>query len=283
MSFNTQSFRYEQLPSDVLRHLFEKKIDLVQIHDVFPKEIISSVAKNVELKIMNDYKFQLPDGFFYPMPYSAVHVHEGDDKLKLANTYWEAAQHFNANIQNIIGEKVYAILYELLHKIQIDKDDLLFPSDNKSFTSFNIRLLEAGKNGIYIHCENSFISELEPGFRQSLTTQIDLEQALSLVVFIQAPDEGGELFLFDTDWDTTPIHLNESSRDIRHIKQGVFFTHHGYPKPQEKAIVAQSGDVIIFRAAQIWHTVNSIGGKNNRLSLGCFIGQTQNGSYKFWA
>lgn len=278
-----QTLAYNDLPADILSSLFKKEIDLLHIQGAFPKDKIAHASNQIENKIYNQYKFQLPDGFFYPMPYSAVHLDNGWDKLKLLNTYLEAASYFNRNRENIVGVELHHLLDDFLLKIHINKEDLLKFNELSSFTTFNIRLLEAGKNGIYIHCENSFISELAFEFKERIATQIDLENALSMIVFLQTPEDGGELFLFDTDWDTTPIHLNESSRDIRHISQGVFFTHHGYPKPEQIAVAAQSGDVIIFRAAQIWHTVNSIAGLKNRLSLGCFIGQTKNQTYKYWA
>ncbi len=68
---------------------------------------------------------------------------------------------------------------------------------------------------IEIHCENSFLKQLNKKMKKHLYETIDIENALSFYSVLQSPVQGGELMLFDKDWDDFKVEAGNLSGEAR--------------------------------------------------------------------
>ena len=225
-------------------------------------------------------RLTLPDGFFLPLPYSTVNERFDNEKEALDEYFNHAhvALH-QFNSKQINWFEWFENQLKTLFSTQLKP--LAF--NGNSFSPFGIRVLSAEKNGLDIHCENAFLHQLKPSFREWLTSQVDVENALSLFITLQAPQVGGELAVFDTDWDSFSLPLDSTSYEERHDLVGSLF--HNRNKPEVKSTIfdMNTGDAVVFRAAQLWHAITPPKGTINRITIGCFIAKGKDNNYYYWA
>lgn len=270
--------------SALLDQLFDKKLDVVQLSKWIESTELEFLMNEVNdgLSSLERGKAVIPDGFFYPYPYSVIQGEQGKAQEMLKKYFTSAMITNNDFIAQGIGNVSDWYLRKLEKRFKV-KLRHLQTEFGLEFAKANLRILETSKNGIDIHCENAFLHQLTPTFSEWLKSKVDLENALSIFSVLQQPEKGGELFLYDLDWDTFQHKLNDSTYEQRHTIDGDFFTARGVRDPQRKSIVLTEGDTIIFRAAQIWHAINKIEGDKNRVTLGFFIAQGHDNNLYYWS
>ncbi|MCO5233309.1 MAG: hypothetical protein M9888_06200 [Chitinophagales bacterium] len=258
-----------------IQRFFDKEIDISSIQSFLSEDEISLfLAKLKSHPQDSTYNVRMDDGYFYPFPYSTIH-----DKASFDNShpYFTSSEDF---------ENKHKRLIDLLqNKLEEALGVELFPIHygNLEFSRFNCRILHAKKNGIDIHCENAFIPQLNPAMTEWMESIMDLKNALSFLLVLQAPNEHGELILFNKEWDDLPILIGHESYEDRHDIDGAMFKKRGVENITHQSFPPQNGEAIFFRAAQIWHGINKIGGAQPRITIGCFIAKGKDGKIYFWA
>jgi hapalindole-type alkaloid chlorinase len=96
---------------------------------------------------------------------------------------------------------------------------------------------------------------------------VDVFDQLSFYFMLQKPEQGGELSLFDLEWQEgqSKASLYEN-HDVRLPDISV----HTIYKEEAQIIDPQPGDLVIFAAGQIWHRVEEVLGNKERMTLGGF-------------
>jgi hypothetical protein len=223
----------------------------------------------------------MPDGYFFPHPYSTVHGAETDPEAFLEG-YFSMAAIANSlslpnagNIADLLRKKVECVLGRPLNALSYN--------ETHTFAKFGLRVLLAGKNGIDIHCENAFLHQLRPDMSSWLKAHVDIERAISFFTILQAPEVGGELVLFNKTWDEFSVKLDESTYEERHDLKGSLFTNRGAAMPTRHPYRPEQGQAVLFPAAQIWHCINRIGGGTDRVTIGFFVAEGKDGNHYFWA
>lgn len=271
-------------PSEVLNQLLSKQLDVLLLSKWIEPEEINCLMSEIDngLSLLETSKVVIPDGYFYPYPYSVVQGVEKQAEFMLKKYFTSAIivnNDFNAkplgNVSNWYQSKLEKLFKAKLFNLKTEF--------GLEFAKTNLRILESSKNGIDIHCENAFMHQLTPAFSNWMKSKIDLENALSVFSVVQKPDKGGELFLYDLEWDSFKHKLNDSTYEERHNISGDFFHSRGIVTPERKALDLNNGDTVIFRAAQIWHAINKIEGDKNRITLGCFIAVGYDKKLYFWS
>ena len=226
-------------------------------------------------------KLDLSDGYFFPFPYSTIH--DSSAGLSLAMK------------QYFVGAKIANSLYFPESRItlsewfidlvrtQMKREILPLKYQEHKFASFGLRFLKAGKNGIDIHCENAFLHQLSPLFKDWLYEKLNIENIWSFFLVLQKPTIGGELIIFNKSWDHFKLELDSSTYEERHDIEGSLFTNRGAEKPDYELLVLNAGDGVLFSAAKYWHSINKIGGERDRITIGCFIGEGKDGKLYCWA
>ena len=267
------------------------KIDLnnfdLRLKDlVLIKNLISENDSSFE-KTISELQIQFPstqltlnDGFFLPRPYSTVNE-QFDDEQEALDCYFSLADLAKSEFK--FNQVLVADWFE--NQLQRVFSDKLRPLtyNQKSFAPFGIRVLTAEKNGLDIHCENAFLHQLMPNFRKWLQTKIDIENSISFVISLDAPEEGGELIVFDMDWNQFPLRLDTTTYEERHDLNGSLFTNRNKSNVNATGFQLQSGDAVVFRAGQLWHAVQPPKGSKNRITIGCFIAKGHDNKYYYWA
>jgi len=264
----------------LFRSLIDKKKDLFVVEDFLSSEVTEHLADAIRsFAVSSDHlSLKLGDGVFCPRPYSTVHKHAVAESI---SSYFSAASAFNQEYA-AITDVVLGHLLHLLEKQGVEVR-LLKYKDGRSFAALATRLLYAQKNGIDIHCENAFLHQLSPDFRDWMERVIDLENAVSFFVLVQAPQEGGELILFNKEWTDIRILLDTTSYEERHDLNGTLFRNRGITDPAYQSVRLKKGSAVFFRAAQIWHAINKISGNQDRITAGCFFAKGRDGTIYIWA
>jgi hypothetical protein len=226
------------------------------------------------------HRLTLPDGEFFPLPYSTVRADKEDlPALEANDQYLRSAEDFRTNVSDPQGSPTGRLLQDMETSLGICP----LTVGGRPLLPLGVRTLRPGSAGIDIHCENAFLNQLSDDFKEMLYSAVDLENALSVFITLSAADHGGDLIVFDHEWDAVLIELNRTSYEERHDANGSIFTSRNHHAPSGKTVRSQSGTAVIFRAAQIWHMVSPVLGKQDRVTVGCFIGQGHDGKVYYWA
>lgn len=270
--------------TEVFNQLLVQKLDVLLLSKWIETAELDNLMNEIDngLGNLERGKVMIPDGYFYPYPYSVVQGVEKEAETMLMKYFTSAITVNNDFVAEGIGNvsNWYQNKLEKLFKVKLIN---LKTDYGLEFAKTNLRILETTKNGIDIHCENAFLHQLTPAFSEWMKLKVDIENALSVFSVIQKPDRGGELFLYDLDWENFKYKLNDSTYEERHDIEGQFFSARGIKNPERKSIELDNGDTVIFRAAQIWHAINRIEGAKDRITLGCFIAQGYDKNLYYWS
>lgn len=264
-----------KLKNEILKVLNKEK-DFYVFKNLFND---TSDFKNLcqELTLLKNEKYSLltPNGFFTPYPYSSIRK-----DLDIKSQY-EKYVKSNIAIKENLKISNFSNAYDDFFQNSLKIQNLKLPSF-PLLNSFGFRTLYYGKDGIDIHCENAFINQLDNKFVNELYENIDLENTISIFFILDKHEEENcDLSLYNIDWNEAKIELNKTSYEERHDKDGTMFTNRNIRKPKIKNIQLNIGDLIIFRAAQLWHSVNHVNQKN-RVSIGSFISTDKNKNLVYW-
>jgi len=274
--------------SQPINHIQYDYINQNKMNYVLINEILNSNQKSTILqKISNNeilYKdsvLKLPDGYFIPYPYSTIHEELNSENI-LFNNYFNNAKILNNNFY-FPEFGLFSDLISNLLNLVFNETVVPLKYQENEFAKFGIRNLFCKKNGIDIHCENSFLNQLSSNFRLWIESKVDIKNSLSFFLILQKPDKGGELMLFNKFWDDFHVPLSNTSYEERHDINGSLFYNNGERNLKVDSITIEEGSGIIFPAAQRWHAINKIEGEKNRISIGCFIARGHDGKLYFWA
>jgi hypothetical protein len=125
---------------------------------------------------------------------------------------------------------------------------------------------------IHAHTANEFC-DVWPAYAH-LRDIARMRDSLSYFITAQAPEAGGELFLYDLDWDDTPD-------DVLALSMG--------PARDEllerfpgRTIALAAGDMVLFTGGRIWHRVVPVRGERPRVTVGGFVAESHDGAQLFY-
>jgi len=224
------------------------------------------------------FELALPDGSFFPLPYSTVRSDTGRAE-EARQCYFNSALCF---LQAMRQSELPAVK-GLLRKLEQSLDMEPLTLADGAMLPIGTRILSPMSNGIDIHCENAFLNQLSDGFKEELLGHIDLENVLSLFITLASAESGGDLVIFNHEWKDVQIEVNRTSYGERHDLEGSMFTNRGVEQPLKTTVRPQIGSGIIFRAAQVWHAVSPTVGQTDRITIGLFIAKGKDGKTYYWA
>lgn len=253
-----------------LAALLNRKADYLHLKAALPAHLLPGIeARLLQAAATHPVVHIGDDGYVLPMPYSMIQTRfEATDPLA---QYLQSGRLAQPVLAQVLTPPLIAQVQNCLSALYTPPPVPVPIGAGQTLSRLNLRLLKAGKNGIDIHCENAFIQYLYEPVRQQLQHLLDLENALSFVFMLQAPQTGGEFVLYNKDWDTAPYNITNENYEERHRIDAPFFETAGYGKAQYQKITLQNGDLLVFRAAQLWHSINTIQGSINRITVGGFL------------
>lgn len=257
-----------QVDSSMLSLLQDKEIDALVIRKgVLLRE---SGYENIgdQMRSLANNLVQHENLSVYPLTYAIIHEKESKEKSEaVLQEYFEEAKIANEHYPELAGGAALQAVEHILRALTNDSISLLEMED-KAFARYNIRRMRPHASyAIEIHCENSFLNQLNPRLRKFLFETVDIEEALSFYAVLQK-DAGGDLLLFDKQWSDYAVdagNLDEATRNNKHL----FFKQD--ENLEQTRLELQEGDMVVFRAAQIWHCIDEVRGDRDRVTIGGFI------------
>lgn len=270
-----------ELLSTKFELLVQKKLDALVVTDVLPntlKNDYESKLNNLSNASNNVIKHK--NLTIYPLSYAVIH--QKNDEVEndfLLSNFFKESKIANQNYPNLLGDKVKKNIDETLN-LATNYQIKLLQKENFEFPALNVRCMQPAANyAIEIHCENSFVSQLNKTLKNFLLEKVDLMDAISFYTMLQKPEIGGDLILFDKNWDETPVEAGNLDEKTRKNEKLFFNSSTEIP---HKRIQLNQGDMVFFRAAQIWHCIDEVKGSKPRITAGGFLAAPLKGDSKYF-
>lgn len=272
-----------ELLSTKFELLVQKKLDALVVTDVLPntlKNDYESKLNNLSNASNNVIKHK--NLTIYPLSYAVIH--QKNDEVEndfLLSNFFKESKIANQNYPNLLGDKVKKNIDDTLN-LATNYQIKLLQKENFEFPALNVRCMQPAANyAIEIHCENSFVSQLNKTLKNFLLEKVDLMDAISFYTMLQKPEIGGDLILFDKNWDETPVEAGNLD-EITRKNEKLFFN--SSTEIPHKRIQLNQGDMVFFRAAQIWHCIDEVKGSKPRITTGGFLAAANDGAnYLYWS
>jgi hypothetical protein len=142
-------------------------------------------------------------------------------------------------------------------------------ADNSSYLPNSVRIMEPDKGGLFVHADMYIHETFEES--KELIRIINPYALLSMIVFLQKPDTGGRLHLYDTTYRETPAAV------FNPINKNIFDSMKEYiDKFPVHIIDVKPGALLLFNAGQRWHAIEPMKGNKSRITVGCFTDYSVN-------
>lgn len=183
------------------------------------------------------------------------------------NDYLDSAAKHHADADQAIGPgfDFQQHLPQLLRRFSGGRDVRVPRAvDGREYVPYTLRRLAEHKQ-IGIHHDRHFRLRLY----EQLAEIVDTRTLVSWVITIQAPEEGGELFVYNVTPDTpnAPKLPNGFQFDLAAIEQ-----RYGYVK-----LIMQAGDLFLLASGTYLHRVGRILGPRARITVGGFLALERSG------
>jgi len=144
--------------------------------------------------------------------------------------------------------------------------------DGSEYTPTTIRVLEKGQFMGW-HFGNQFL-HCTPGYKY-LATQINTEVHLGYFLMLSPAEAGGELILYDLEWDQTEWTDTENGGRKRNGMVNGKLIADVMEDYAQMSISPKAGSLVIFDDSRILHRVSTVQGSRRRITIGGFVASSQ--------
>jgi|ERR1043165_2321307 hypothetical protein len=264
---------------DGLSDIQNRRIDGFVIKNVLAPEEIEKLLSNIE-KQKEDIRTKVRTGYTFPRAFA-----EADKNISAENPFennfleW---QQWRSKFPQMFEVDVESRLTTIFSYMAGGKDVKILPGPGNvgCYTPLTIRVFHPNLGGIPVHCGNMF-EELNPTLYADLISKVFTKNQMSFFILLQAPQRGGQLTLYDLEWEK-----GQESRGDSEIKlsDGSVIDTSVEGTIDKFFLKMNPGDMFIFAAGEIWHRVECPLGKTDRITLGGFLGFTKDGkSVTYWS
>ena len=248
----------------------QRKLDGVLFRGFLTPEEVSKLVSGFDALQEPEY-VKTSVGGVYPIVFQQLAVQTESEPKAVSDAkfhdYFTTSEDFAHRFDSRFGVDFRGKLFGLLEKMAGSRE-IAIPrgyndEGNYAFCTFRRLIPEAGQMGY--HTGNLFRNAYAK-FYEHLDTKVGTYDQLSYFVLLQKPDTGGELTLYDLEWKD-----GQYKEDNRYVVQ----PDGGKVDINDLKTMTMNmkpGDMIIFNGAQIWHRVEHVYGKTDRITLGGFIG-----------
>lgn len=237
-------------------------LDGIVIEGLIPKEEVQQLVARFKNLVKSEPFSQL----YNPAPFGHVFgttLMESD----LEGYFKKADLTLNA-FEQIFQHRFEAMVFGALSKLTNSYS--IYPTihqQNKVFSIASVRILEPGFDSLEAHIHQEFPMYF-PSY-QAVSEQLDLSTELSYYIVLQKPDSGGELVLYDLQWDNTPAEMLQTNVFLTGIRS------EDLEQYGQMLLNLDEGDVILFTANRIWHKVAAVTGQGReRITIGGFLARS---------
>lgn len=234
---------------DLIGSLRRGEIDGLIFRGFMPAEIALSRA---------DYLLENPDLMRNSFcPYGRMYARTLVGVGHQLDRYFDDARVFKTECDRLFEpeDSFQSRLENLLIKISGDRQ-VSVPQgpSGQLYSPVTIRRVDPG-GAIAPHCESLYFEAKNPEFHHLHQLAEEATQ-FSFFMPMTLPEAGGNLMLYDLDWEESDIQTSltrlKSEKPSTQVRVGV-------------------GDLIIFDAGRIWHCISKVEGSKPRFTIGGFI------------
>ncbi|MBE15866.1 MAG: hypothetical protein CL867_06420 [Cytophagaceae bacterium] len=212
-----------------------------------------------------------------PEPFSSV-SQNNDDLL----SYFNRAELFWEDFPISFDFDFVARMKKVFHSLSSNMSVEIPRGINEQgmFNPATFREMSPDIGELQVHCGNQFRSEFS-SFYDHLEKKSNITNQLSYFVMLNPSESGGELTLYNLRWDHVKKKMSATTlRDL----SGKLHDLTNKKSVKRLSVSPQKGDMILFCGGQIWHKVELVKGKENRITLGGFLtfAKNKNGLH-FWS
>ncbi len=242
-------FPYDKNTEDLIGKLRSQEIDGVIFKGFMSAEIASSCAH---------YLLENPDSMRSSCcPYGRMYARTLVGVGHQLDRYFDDAQIFKEECDRLFEPEYnfQSRLENLLREISGERQvSVPIGPLGQPYSPVTIRWIQPG-GAIAPHCESLYFEAKKPEFEYlhqlaEETTQFSFFMPMAL------PESGGNLMLYDLDWEESDIQTS-----LARLKSQT--------APTQVNVAV--GDLILFDAGRIWHCVSEVQGSHPRLTIGGFI------------
>lgn len=276
--YNFQTISLPQLleKKDELYNLYTNASDGYLVKNFLTEAEVDTIMSHFS-KVVNDNPAHTSVGFTYPAVFAEfsrrIKDNSNEEKAALIKSYFEKNLIFHNTFPLEYGVDLKGKLESMFNEISggrgMEVAEGMGGIGSYPFGTF--RYLTPQKGLMSVHCGNYFGKTFEK-FYEDLTRKVAVTNQMSYFVMLQEPDEGGELSLFNFRWKEGQTKVNPSEDNEIIQPDGTKMYMNNNPEIIKHKILPQKGDLIIFQGGNIWHKVETVIGKNPRITFGGFMG-----------
>lgn len=259
IDFKEKNFdHYPRLLNDIL----DKKKDGLRINNFLNENEIEFVLNNL-LKIDKEKMTQVQFGRI--LGDSIL----GAINLSLKEKILSQSEEFEKKTNEIFGFNIHKRLLNLFKEISQYNIVKVYGEENRKVNFANFRFFHSKGFGLTAHTGNEFLGNENNISTVGLAKTLKIYDGLSFFMYLQVPESGGELVLYNLNWHDKVEGLEfhgDGKGDDSFIE-----------KYEKVEIQPKAGDLIIFRGGDIWHKVRPIKGDSERITFGGFISPSLDG------
>lgn len=260
----------------------DRKIDGFLIRNVLTHEESLTLVENLK-KVDPSKKSHVNEGLIiYPKSFAQVDQSSQNSKDLLKAHYHEAEGFWN-EFTTTFGVDYVGRVQSVLEKIA-DGRELKVPLGVDSEGHYNpatFKEMFPGKGELKAHCGNLFHNEFPTFYSHLMETSI-IKNQMSYFVMLSPSEGGGELTLYDLQWDHVKKRLHGDT--VLVDDNGTHYDLLNERQVTRKKLAPNAGDMIVFAGGQIWHKVEFIEGTKPRYTLGGFLSPSKDDrTVYFWS
>jgi len=179
--------------------------------------------------------------------------------------YFSKSQKSNEILKNLFSENISPVT--LMHQkiLKLFGKKIYTATENGNVYSDAVIRIHESEDYVHLHRDNS-------NFEMSEFNVSQFKNQLSVILYLQSPDAGGELTIFHKMWSKKDETMREpefgySSDLIKDICQ--------------TKIKPVAGNMVILNP-KFYHQIESISGLKSRITLSFFFGESSKDSFNSW-
>ncbi len=249
--------------ADTVQRIENGDLTGVILEGLFAPDFCESVVERLQRAVQAEPGNRL----YYPAPFGHVFgttLMEND-----LGAYLQRAAITDGIVEACFQQRYKATIFSFLARLGKGRDFVpAIHTDGQPFAMSGVRILEGGREPLEAHIHQEFPLHF-PSY-QGVTRQLDLATELSYYLVLQAPDEGGDLVLYDLNWENTPQDFLDSSAFMSKVRADRL------ESADRMQLRLQAGDAILFAANRVWHRVEPVAATSKaRITVGGFLAKAR--------
>lgn len=240
--------------------LFTRRYDALIIRSFYSADELKSITTGLEK--ISEGSFTHYDGRYKAIPPVFEKLRDesaGDYFIRSRNEFELLSKMTGVDFE----QKNYSLFSVLARGSQLVGSPRLQP-EFQPFASGCMRIIPPSYGIIRVHADNDFYSHRE-GLFEYFRKEVDTSNHVSYIATIRKAQAGGNLVLHHADYSVYDTITNDMQLVNKRTGEKKHIDYFGTTE-----LEVNEGDLVLFSGGQIWHSVNKMKGKGDRITYGGF-------------